>query len=134
MAARIAVDAMGGDHAPRAIVRGAVQALGDRNDLVIVLVGREEVIQAELKEIGFAGDRLEIVHASQVVEMDEPATDALRQKKDSSVMAARRAHLAAEKAFDRIAAPWAYCAVRSSIPPFDPVDCNGFHPPSNPKH
>ena len=48
MVARIAVDAMGGDHAPSALVGGAVQALRDRDDLVVVLVGREEAIRAEL--------------------------------------------------------------------------------------
>lgn len=100
MTARVAVDAMGGDHAPRAIIRGAVQALEDRADLIVVLVGREEVLRAELDAAGGAPERIEIVHASQVVEMDETPTEALRQKKDSSLMVMAR--MAAEGRVDAI--------------------------------
>lgn len=96
MAARIAVDAMGGDHAPRAIVRGAVQALEDREDLVVVLFGQEDVVRAELNEIGCSSNRVEVVHASQVVEMDETPTDAMRQKRDSSLMVMAKAASAGE--------------------------------------
>ena len=100
MAARIAVDAMGGDHAPLALVRGAVQALRDRDDLVVVLVGREEVIRAELGRMDSVPDRVEIVPASEVVAMDESPTEALRRKKDSSLMV--MATLAARKEVDAI--------------------------------
>ena len=84
----IAVDAMGGDFAPRAIVRGVGEAL----DLLpadignLFLVGDEKQVTAELSAIGKLGHpRLTIVHAPEVVRMDEPATVALRSKKNSSI-------------------------------------------------
>ncbi|MCB9851076.1 MAG: phosphate acyltransferase PlsX [Phycisphaerales bacterium] len=86
MATRIALDAMGGDHAPGAIVRGALEAVAQMEDVVVVLVGREDVIHQEIRASGPMPERLEVVHASEVVEMDETPTEALRQKKDSSLM------------------------------------------------
>jgi glycerol-3-phosphate acyltransferase PlsX len=102
MAARIAVDAMGGDHAPHAIIRGAVQSLSEQDDLLLVLVGDESRVRAELKGIeGFdQWDRVRVVHASQVVAMDESPIDALRQKKDSSLV--RMAQLGADREVDAI--------------------------------
>ncbi len=95
-AARIAVDAMGGDNAPRAIIRGALAALRDLDDIVIVLVGQEPVIRAELDGADAPADRIKIVHASEVVDMDETPTEALRQKKDSSLMVMTRLAAAGE--------------------------------------
>ncbi len=100
MATRIAVDAMGGDNAPGAIIRGAVEALHDRDDLELVLVGQEEVIQEELAKIDSVPDRVSVVHASQVVAMDESPMEAVRQKKDSSLMV--MAKLAAKREVDAI--------------------------------
>src|SRR4051794_24893 len=69
---RIALDAMGGDHAPGPIVAGAVEAVRDRSDLTVLLVGDQERIEAELASIPDADRaRLPIVHASQVVGMEE---------------------------------------------------------------
>ncbi|MEM7048813.1 MAG: phosphate acyltransferase PlsX [Acidobacteriota bacterium] len=81
----IAVDAMGGDHAPRAVVRGAFRAAReDRTS--IYLVGEESVLRQELSSLGpGAGNRLEIVHADQVVGMDEPAISPIRKKRRSSI-------------------------------------------------
>jgi glycerol-3-phosphate acyltransferase PlsX len=91
MAARIALDAMGGDHAPGAIVRGALQALTDHDDLTVVLVGREDVVHEEIRRdgalpAGVSLDRVEVVHAPEVIGMEETPTEALRQKKHSSLM------------------------------------------------
>ncbi len=83
---RIVVDAMGGDFAPREPVRGALEAAsilaGDVERLI--LVGREDDIRRELP-VGNLPDRLEIVHASEVVAMDEAPAIAIRRKKDSSI-------------------------------------------------
>lgn len=98
MPVRIAVDAMGGDHAPGAIVRGAVDALELADDLVMVLVGDESAIHSELSRCGASSDRIEIIHASQVVGMDETPTEALRRKKDSSIMV--MVQLAADRRVD----------------------------------
>ena len=83
---RIAVDAMGGDHAPRNIVRGAVAAARQRRaDQEIVLVGRSDAIEAELSRLDTRGLSLRIVHASQVVEMDDPPALSVMKKSDSSI-------------------------------------------------
>ena len=83
---RIALDAMGGDHAPGPIVAGAVEAVGDQPELIVVLVGDQARIEAELAKAPDAPrDRLPIVHASQVVGMDEKPVEALRKKRDNSI-------------------------------------------------
>lgn len=80
---RIALDAMGGDHAPEQIVLGAVQAAAE-TDAEIILVGRPDAISKYLPKPTPRG--IQIVPASEVVEMDEKPTDAYRTKKDSSMM------------------------------------------------
>ncbi len=81
---KIAVDAMGSDHAPHSEVDGAVTA-ARAYDVGVILVGREDVVRPLVKERG--GDRLpiEIRHAQQAIAMDEQPVVALRKKKDSSV-------------------------------------------------
>lgn len=81
---RIAVDAMGGDFAPRATVAGAVAAAA-HDDVEILLVGDRGRLERELLRWGRPDGRLEIVHAEEVVGMDEPAT-AVRRKRRSSLM------------------------------------------------
>ena len=81
---KIAVDAMGGDFAPAAVVEGSVQAARDLN-LPIILVGDRERIEAELKKHGYAGRNISIKHASEVIGMAESPTQAVRKKKDSSL-------------------------------------------------
>ena len=83
---RIAVDAMGGDNAPGEIVRGAIEALELFEEVELVLVGRQDTVDAELaKHDGWQG-RVEVVHASDVIEMDESPIDGVRRKKDSSIV------------------------------------------------
>src|SRR3954453_16644719 len=83
---RIALDAMGGDHAPGPIVSGAIEAVNDQPELTVVLVGDQARIEAELAKAPDADrDRLPIVHASQVVGMEEKPVEALRKKRDNSI-------------------------------------------------
>lgn len=82
---RIAVDAMGGDYAPREIVKGAVAAAAELPLSKVVLVGDEKAIKAELSSCGNVSSKLEIYHASQAVGMDEAPAQAVRRKKDSSI-------------------------------------------------
>jgi glycerol-3-phosphate acyltransferase PlsX len=83
---RIALDAMGGDHAPGPIVAGAVEAVRDQPDLIVVLVGDRERVEAELAKIpGAPVDRLPIAHASQVIGMEDKPVEALRKKRDNSI-------------------------------------------------
>lgn len=84
---RIAVDAMGGDNAPGAIVRGSIQALDDNAEYEVFLVGDEKRVCAELDSIAPKHpERIHVVHASQSVGMDESPVEALRKKKDSSLV------------------------------------------------
>ena len=83
---RIALDAMGGDHAPGPIVTGAIEAVRDRADLTVVLVGDQERVEAELGRAHEVDrDRLPIFHASQVIGMEEKPVEALRRKRDNSI-------------------------------------------------
>jgi phosphate acyltransferase len=87
---RIALDAMGGDHGPEELIAGALLAV-EQVDLQINLVGDEPLLQSYLKRIATDSKRaarLQIVHASQVVGMDEHPVDAIRKKKDSSIVIA----------------------------------------------
>jgi glycerol-3-phosphate acyltransferase PlsX len=82
----IALDAMGGDLAPGPIVTGAVEAVGDQSDLIVVLVGDRERIEAELARSPDAPrPRLPIVHSSHAIGMHEKPVEALRKKRDNSI-------------------------------------------------
>jgi len=82
---RIAVDAMGGDNAPDAIVEGALLAAREY-PVDILLVGKEEVVSEKLKQFGKGGaPHVEIVDAREVVEMEEAALTPIRKKRNSSI-------------------------------------------------
>lgn len=81
---KIAVDAMGGDLAPREVVRGAIMAAREF-DLGIVLVGVESLVREELVAAGGGNERIEVVHAPDVVEMTDVPSVALRKKRESSI-------------------------------------------------
>jgi len=85
---KIVVDAFGGDYAPQEIVAGAVKALQENEKLKIVLVGDKDKITDILQGLVFVSDRLEIVHAPDVVTMDDVPTVAIRTKKTSSIVVA----------------------------------------------
>lgn len=83
---RVALDAMGGDNAPAEMVKGAVDAVSKESSVQVFLVGREEVIQAELAKYSYDKARIEIVNATEVIETAEPPVNAIRRKKDSSMV------------------------------------------------
>jgi glycerol-3-phosphate acyltransferase PlsX len=85
----IAVDAMGGDHAPRSEVEGAVLAAKELG-VHVALVGPEELLRKELRRASHGRLPIEIVHASQTISMEESAARAVRQKRDSSIRTATR--------------------------------------------
>src|SRR3954454_17602185 len=86
----IAVDAMGGDFAPKSEVAGAVEAV--RNyDVKVVLVGQQDVVRQELEQVqGYRSLPIEIVHASERITMEDSAAKAVRTKRDSSLRVASR--------------------------------------------
>ncbi len=88
---RISIDAMGGDYAPREIVSGAVEYLRQRRpNIHLTLVGNASKIEKRLGEIKASNLPIQVIHASQVVEMRESPVLALRKKKDSSILVAMR--------------------------------------------
>ncbi len=85
----IAVDAMGSDQAPRSEVEGALQAAREWG-VRMLLVGRQEALRKELAARSHAGLPIEIVHASEVITMEDKAAQSFRQKRDSSIRVAAR--------------------------------------------
>ena len=85
---KVAVDAMGGDNAPGEIIKGVIDALHDAEDVVVHLVGKEDLIRKELEQYTYDENRLKVVHASEVIETAEPPVMAVRRKKDSSIVKA----------------------------------------------
>jgi glycerol-3-phosphate acyltransferase PlsX len=86
----IALDAMGGDHAPKAEVEGAIRAARDLG-VKVILVGQEDVVQRELEvQNGHRNLLIEVKHASERVTMEDSAAKAFRTKKDSSMRVASR--------------------------------------------
>ena len=82
----IAVDAMGGDNAPAAIVRGALRAVNEHG-IAVTLVGRREAVEAELRSAGAASRMaITVVDAREVIEMNEHPANAVRAKRDSSLV------------------------------------------------
>lgn len=83
---KIAVDAMGGDNAPSEIVKGAVEAVSERPDITVCLTGQEDIIKKELEKYTYKKEQIDIVPASEVIETGEPPVNAIRKKKDSSIV------------------------------------------------
>ncbi len=83
---KIVLDCFGGDHSPQANVEGALAALGKLDGLSLVLTGDAARIEECLEGKEYDRSRIEIVHAPQVIGCDEKPTDAVRLKKDSSMM------------------------------------------------
>ena len=83
---KVALDAMGGDNAPAEIVKGAVDVISKRDDIKVYLIGQEDVVAKELSKYSFPKERIDIVDAPEVIEMAEPPVEAIRKKKQSSIV------------------------------------------------
>lgn len=83
---KIVVDGFGGDNAPKEIVKGCIDSINLFDDIDIVITGNEEVLKSELKSLGYNGERITIVNATEVIDCNETPTLAIRQKKDSSLV------------------------------------------------
>src|SRR5258707_555361 len=97
---RVALDAMGGDHAPSQIVAGAVTAVKNNTDLTVVLVGDQAQIEPLLASVAGLRARLEIFHCTQVIGMEDSPIVALRRKPDNSI--SRGWQLLAERKVDAV--------------------------------
>lgn len=83
---KVAVDAMGGDYAPVEIIKGALDAVRQKPQIHVLLVGQEEVIQKELEKQDYPKDQVQIINATEVIATEEPPVNAIRKKKDSSIV------------------------------------------------
>lgn len=84
---RVVVDAMGGDNAPAEPVKAAVEAVAEREDIDVILTGRQDVIENELSKFqNYPKERIQIVNTTEVIETAEPPVLAIRKKKDSSIV------------------------------------------------
>lgn len=84
---RVVVDAMGGDNAPAEPVKAAVEAVAEREDIDVILTGRQDVIEKELSKFqNYPKERIQIVNTTEVIETAEPPVLAIRKKKDSSIV------------------------------------------------
>ena len=97
---RIAIDGMGGDNAPQAVVNGVIQALNEFNDLEFYITGPEDVIKEQLKKENYTGDKITIIDAKEVISTNEHPVMAIRKKKDSSLCKAL--NLVKEKKCDAV--------------------------------
>ncbi|MDB6112402.1 MAG: Phosphate acyltransferase [Pedosphaera sp.] len=83
---RIVVDVMGGDHGCQVVIEGVKRALeADRKITALFLVGKQEEIQAALRTTELTDERVQVVHATEVMTMEDKPTTAIRKKKDSSM-------------------------------------------------
>ena len=83
---KVAVDGMGGDYAPKEAVKGSVAAVSEKENVQVLLVGKQEVLEQELSQCSYPKERIQIVPASEVIETGEPPVAAIRSKKDSSIV------------------------------------------------
>lgn len=85
---RIAIDGMGGDNAPKAVVEGIIDALREYNDIEVYITGPEEKINEELNKYSYDKNRVKVVNATEIISTNEHPVMALRRKKDSSIVKA----------------------------------------------
>jgi phosphate acyltransferase len=88
----IAVDAVGGDHYPENPVLGAIEAINENTGLEVLLVGPEEMIKKELDGLTYDSSRIHILHAPEIIGMDESPSSAVKTKKSSSITLGVSAH------------------------------------------
>ncbi|MEG1392827.1 MAG: phosphate acyltransferase PlsX [Christensenellaceae bacterium] len=86
----IIMDAMGGDHAPREIVTGAVEAINKFSDIQITLTGDKKAIEEVLADMDYDKSRLSMIHTTQIIEMEDSPVKAIKEKTDSSMVVALR--------------------------------------------
>ena len=87
---KVVLDAMGGDHSPGEMVLGAVNAVKEKDNLFVYIVGPSDRIQAELDKCEYPKDQIEIVHASDEITCHDAPVQAIRGKKDSSMVVGLR--------------------------------------------
>ena len=85
---KIVIDVLGGDYSPDEIIKGALTSINLIDDLELILTGDKQVIETQLKSLGWNGERIEIVHAPEEISCEESPTMAIRRKTESSLVKA----------------------------------------------
>ena len=85
---KVAVDAMGGDNAPKEIVKGAVEAVNENSKIKVYLTGVKDTVEQEIAQYTYNKEQIEVVNATEIIETAEPPVMAIRKKKDSSIVVA----------------------------------------------
>lgn len=86
MSVRVSVDAMGGDNAPGEVVKGAVKAVNELDNVEVILVGKEDLIKKELSNYTYDKEKLTVVNATEIIGFNEPPAIAVKSKRDSSIV------------------------------------------------
>lgn len=82
---KIAIDGMGGDNAPKAVIEGIVQAVDEYRDIEFYITGPENLIKHELRNINYSGEKITVIDAKEIISTNEHPVEALKKKKDSSL-------------------------------------------------
>lgn len=82
---KIAIDGMGGDNAPKAVIEGIVQAIDEYRDIEFYITGPENLIKHELRNINYSGEKITVIDAKEIISTNEHPVEALKKKKDSSL-------------------------------------------------
>lgn len=85
---KIVVDCFGGDRSPHVNIEGAMMALKENEDLSLILTGDEDILKQELAKYSYDTNRLSIVHAPEIISCEDKPTEAIKQKKESSLVKA----------------------------------------------
>jgi glycerol-3-phosphate acyltransferase PlsX len=93
---KIALDAVGGDHYPVNPVKGAIDAVTEHEDLTVLLIGPRQLVEDELKAQGYTGDKIRVVHAPDIIGMDESPSNAVKTKLQSSIAVGLTMHAKGE--------------------------------------
>ena len=83
---KVAIDAMGGDNAPKAVIEGGLKAIKDQPNLKLLLVGKEEILKKELSIYKYNNSQIEVINANEIIENTESPVMAIRKKKESSMV------------------------------------------------
>jgi len=85
---KIVIDGMGGDFAPKAVIKGCIDAVIEDDDIEIIITGRESIINEELSKYSYNKEKISVIHTEEVITTDEAPVMAVRKKKDSSLVKA----------------------------------------------
>lgn len=90
----IALDAVGGDHYPEIPVKGAIEAVNERDDITVLLLGPQKLIDEELAKQGYDGTSIQVIDAPEIIGMDESPSNAVKNKQRSSIVIGLSMHAA----------------------------------------